>query len=286
MNHYIPQGEGIKLFSPAKLNLFFRVLNKRPDGFHEIASLYQAINLADILHVCLSDEDRLTCNEPGIPSDSSNLVWKAIGSFRKNTAKNFKVHVHLQKNIPVQSGLGGGSSNAATALWAVNQLLGRIVAEEDLRAFASEFSSDAPFFFSTGTAYCCGRGEILEAVPPLQPQSLWIAKPMDGLSTPLVYKYCQPEKFLGRNPRDFLYQILEGREAFFNDLEIPAFQLMPSLQRLKEKLQSLGFSSVTMTGSGTAFFCVGATSQAPVLEGIQFTPVQYLNRLEGKWYEK
>lgn len=286
MNNNSQQEGGVKLFSPAKLNLFFRVLHKRPDSFHEIASLYQAINLGDILQICLSDEDRLICNEPEIPTDSSNLVWKAIDSFRKNTGKNFKVHVQLQKKIPVQAGLGGGSSNAATALWAVNQLCGGTVAETDLRAFASEFSSDAPFFFSAGTAYCCGRGEVLEAAPSLQPQSLWIVKPKEGLSTPLVYKHCQPEKFQKRNPRDFLQQILKGRAAFFNDLEIPAFQLMPSLQLLKEKLLSLGFSSVTMTGSGTAFFCLGDRKLAPVLEGIQFIPTQYLNRPEGKWYEK
>jgi 4-diphosphocytidyl-2-C-methyl-D-erythritol kinase len=262
----------LELFSPAKLNLFFRVHSKRADGYHEISSLYQAIDLGDTLQLRLSDQDRLSCNDPQIPTDWTNLVWKALHVFRKETGKMDKVQIHLEKRIPIQAGLGGGSSNAATLLWGINQLLGEVVSEETLSHFAASFSSDAPFFFSQGSAYCRGRGEILEPVAPLPRHTLWLAKPQEGLSTPLVYQQCQSHQFPPRNPIETL-------------AEISAFTLLPSLLTLKKNLQALGFSSVTMTGSGTAFFCTGTPLERPHLEGVQFSPIRYLYRSTKDWYK-
>src|ERR1700688_1220422 len=106
--------EAVALFSPAKLNLFFRVLRRREDGYHEIASLYQAVNLGDTLQVQLGESQRLTCDDPSLPCDGSNLILKAAQVFRRNTGLDLKAHFHLIKRIPIQSGLGGGSGNAAT----------------------------------------------------------------------------------------------------------------------------------------------------------------------------
>jgi 4-diphosphocytidyl-2-C-methyl-D-erythritol kinase len=275
--------EGKSFFSPAKLNLFFRVLNRRSDGFHEIASLYQAISLGDTLSVSLAGEDRFTCNDPDLPCDSSNLVMIALNQFRQKTGYDFKVHFHLEKKIPIQAGLGGGSSNAATAMWVLNALAPTQVSEEELCRWASEFSSDAPFFFSEGTAYCSGRGEILEHLPSLPNTELWLAKPSDGLSTPLVYKHCRPEQFERRDPKESLAAILKGLPAYFNDLEIPAYTLLPKLATVRENLRDLGFTHVVMTGSGTAFFCLG-TVEDPVLSDVCFYPISFHNRLAGSWY--
>ncbi|MBX3718848.1 MAG: 4-(cytidine 5'-diphospho)-2-C-methyl-D-erythritol kinase [Parachlamydiales bacterium] len=277
-------GCSITLFSPAKLNLFFRVLYKREDGFHEIASLYQAISLGDTLTVSLAEDDLLTCTDPNVPCDSSNLIFKALDAYRRQTGNVFKVHIHLDKKVPMQAGLGGGSGNAATAMWAFNALSSRPVPEEVLSEWVGAFSSDAPFFFSQGAAYCRGRGEKIENIGKMPDTKLWIAKPQEGLSTPLVYRHCRPSEFPQRDPDQFLTELVSGNPCYFNDLEVPAFSLMPSLARLKDQLLEQGFSHATMTGSGTAFFCLGPkpSSQIP---GIDFYPASFVSRSNGNWYE-
>lgn len=275
--------ESLVLFSPAKVNLFFRVLSKRSDGYHAIASLYQAVSLGDVVSISLADEDRLSCDDPEVPCNEHNLMAKALKTFREKTGYAFKVHMRLEKKIPMQAGLGGGSGNAATVLFALNALSPSSVDESTLASWAAEFSSDAPFFFSTGSAFCTGRGEQLASLSDLPLVHFWLAKPQEGLSTPLVYKQCKPELLPQRDPEVFLQQALQGQLKTFNDLEHPAFALMPSLSDLKSALLHLGFSQVTMTGSGTAFMCFGQVS-VPVLPNISFYPVHFIYRKPEHWY--
>lgn len=110
----------LRLFSPAKINLFLHIVSKRSDGYHELSSLFQTITLGDRLTIELSDKDQLSCSDPQLPIDSTNLVLKATALFRKKTGLNPFFKIHLDKKIPIQAGLGGGSSNAATALWGCN----------------------------------------------------------------------------------------------------------------------------------------------------------------------
>lgn len=276
------------LFSPAKVNLFFRVLGKRADGYHEIASLYQAIDLGDTLEIELSDKDKLSCNHPFLPTNASNLILKAAHLFRQKTGLSLYTNIHLHKQIPMEAGLGGGSSNAATTLWALNTLAGHPASMDDLAAWSGELGSDISFFFSTGTAYCTGRGEVFKTIQDFSfspAYKLWIAKPSYGLSTQVVYKACTPLLFPPRDPQQALSQLLKRQPCYFNDLEIPAFQLMPKLATLKQDLLDLGFSHVTMTGSGTAFFCLGTPSLKPHLSGIEFYETQPLLRKEHCWYK-
>ena len=118
----LPEKRVLALFSPAKLNLFFAILGKRPDAYHEIFSLNQTISLGDTLRVELADTDLLTCNDPKIPVGPSNLIWRAAALFREKTGFWQPLRIHLDKHIPVEAGLGGGSSNAATVLFALNTL--------------------------------------------------------------------------------------------------------------------------------------------------------------------
>ena len=159
----------LTLFSPSKINLFLRIIRKRDDGFHDLASLFAAIGLGDQLHLQLSPSsdagDTFTCNMPGVPVDSTNLVVRALDLVREKTGnadKKFKIN--LQKECPAQAGLGGGSGNAATAMWGVNELLGRPATLSQLVEWSGELGSDITFFLSEGTAYCTGRGEIMEDV--------------------------------------------------------------------------------------------------------------------------
>jgi len=292
------QNTQLSLLSPAKVNLFFHILHPREDGFHEIASLYQAIDLFDGLQVELASQDTFTCSDPLLPMNESNLVVKALQLFRTKTGNRQPVRIHLEKKIPMQAGLGGGSSNAATALWAFSKLLltedNRVVEEGELRNWAAMLGSDVPFFLSSGLAYCTGRGEVLQAVAPLtRPEfsSFWIAKPReDGLPTPVVYQTYRRERGadcirLG-NPQDTLASFYTGQPLFYNDLEIAAFALLPSLKTIRDQLKNMvGFSTVLMSGSGTAFFCLGPV-QAPELSAVSFFSVKPCMRNEqGDWYE-
>lgn len=277
--------ENISLFSPAKLNLFFRVLRRREDQFHEIASLFQTISLGDNLHISLAEKEELFCNDPSIPLDEKNLVSKAISLFRRKSNLDFHVKVDLHKKIPVESGLGGGSSNAATALWGLNALLKTGFSDKELQGLSSEIGSDVPFFFSHGVAYCQGRGEMVEDLLPLPNKTLFLAKPQFGLGTPQVYRNCRPESFSPRDPKQIIEGFYHGEPVYFNDLETSAFELAPSLVDLKEKLIESGFEKVVMTGSGTSFFCFGK-DKAPDLPGILFFPIQFLYREKEKWYEQ
>jgi len=258
------------LFSPAKLNLFFKVHRKREDGYHEISSLYQAINLGDHLHIGLDKEDVLTCNDPHLSCDSSNLIQKAIHLFRKRAGTDVKVRCHLEKNTPVGGGLGGGSSNAATTLFAMNELTDRSLSFSELRLLSESLGSDVPFFFSHGTALCTGRGEKIEEVKPVPLTHLWVASPSFGISTREVYQRTQVED--------------KKEDIFFNDLEKAAFSLEPRLQSIKAALEKM-FEKVVMTGSGSSFFCIGDVEK-PALSGIRFFPVKCITREKEKWYEK
>jgi 4-diphosphocytidyl-2-C-methyl-D-erythritol kinase len=266
----------VKLFSPAKLNLFFRVLHKRDDGFHEIASLMQAISLGDTLTFEENSHELLTTSDPHLSCDESNTITQALRLFQKKTGYLKSLRIHVEKQTPMEGGLGGGSSNVATTLWALNTLSGLAIEEETLRKWAGEISSDAPFFFSSGTAFTTGRGEIVENMSPLKSRTLWLAKPEGkGLSTPLVYQHCHP------NVHNIAPRLMLERFIFLNDLEMPAFKLRPDLEQLKEDLIKLGFETVVMTGSGTTFFCLGDID--PHLPGIQFIKTRFLSRTSD-WY--
>lgn len=273
----------ISLNSPAKINLFLHIVGKRPDGYHNLASLFQTIDLCDKLHIELTDRDQLTCTDPTIPTDHSNLVLKAAELFRRKTGLQFGIRAHLEKNIPHQSGLGGGSSNAATTLWILNQLSGQKYSVEELSRWSSEIGSDIPFFFSEGTAYCTGKGENVQNMPKAAPQSLWIIKPNQGLSTPLVYGNVKIAELPKCSPQNCLDDFSMNKLLYFNDLEKAAFGIMPTLWDLKQQLLDQGFRTVVMTGSGSGFYCMGAAT--PNVDKTIFCKrVNFLNRDPDNWY--
>ncbi len=278
-------GEKITLFSPAKLNLFFRVLYRREDRFHEIASLFQTISLGDQLAMEIADQDKLYCSDPSIPTDSSNLVWKAVNLFRKKTGREFCVSIDLQKKIPIEAGLGGGSSNAATALWGLNKLLKTGFSDEEMQSWSMEIGSDVPFFFSRGVAYCTGRGEKVKNLGLSLKEHLWIAKPRYGLSTPLIYGNCRPDLLPARDPLEALKQFSEGCFEPYNDLEFSAFQVRPDLVEFRKSLLDIGFGGAVMTGSGSSFFCFSKERMdAPSLPGVDFFSASFLVRQQENWY--
>lgn len=274
----------LELFSPAKINLFLRVVSKRTDGYHNLSSVFQTLSLGDTLTMEPHDRDLLTCTDPELPTDDTNLALKATELFRQKTGLKHYFKIHLVKKIPTQAGLGGGSSNAASVLWGCDQLAHTKIALNTLKQWGSEIGSDIPFFFSQGTAYCTGRGESVYHLPALTSRPLWIIKPSCGLSTPEVYRRFRlstpvSEKILQRDLDEFL----AGSMTYFNDLEPPAFEINPGLQQLKKDLLASGFETALMSGSGSSFFCMGQ-GKLPLDPQLVVIPAQFINRSLDQWY--
>eukprot|EP00667_Euglena_gracilis_P010210 EG_transcript_10380 len=259
----------LEAFSPSKVNLFLRILRRRSDGYHDLASLFQAISLGDRLSLRLLPEDApddvFECNMAGVPVDRTNLVLRAVDLLRQRTGVARRLHIRLAKTVPAQAGLGGGSGNAATALWAANQLFGQPATMEQLVEWSAELGSDITFFLSGGTAYCTGRGEVLTPLPPLPPQRLYIFKPDIGLSTAAVFRALDLAALSPADPQDLLAKFQAAvptvasapSDAFVNDLEQPAFALVPELGVLRDELRGCGFPHVFMSGSGTSIVALG-----------------------------
>jgi len=259
----------LTLLCPAKLNLFLRVVRRRDDGFHDLASLFQTLSLGDRLTLQLApeqEEDSLACDAPGVPTDASNLVRKALDLFKaKADIPDVRFAATLLKRTPAEAGLGGGSSDAAAALFGANALCGFPASEQDLLEWAGDIGSDISFFFSGGTAYCTGRGEIVRPVAPLPnpPEQVWLVKPPEGLSTPKVFKTLDLEKRSTLDPEQLLEGFMQTGTSggiLVNDLEPPAFECLPSLAELKGSMKEHGFDKVLMSGSGTTLFAIGPPS--------------------------
>lgn len=268
-------------YSPAKVNLFLRVQRKREDGYHDLASLFQAVDLKDAMYFHHAHEDRLSCSDPLLPVDGSNLVVKALQLFRKKTGISTCFSIHLEKRVPMQAGLGGGSSNAATTLYALNELCGRPATQTELQAWAGAIGSDVPFFFSEGTALCEGRGEILYPLPPLDEPSIYLVKPVEGISTARVFSHVKVSAQFKCDPKEALSGFYTKRPSYFNDLEEAAFSLLPSLASLKQQLIESGFDHVVMTGSGTAFLCIG---KGELPKACFCHTLRFVRRSKEQWY--
>lgn len=269
----------LHLRSPAKINLFLHLKGKRGDGYHDLATLMQTISFFDEIALSLTSRDEFQCNEPGLQT-ASNLVCRARDLFRKKTDWQDPVAISLTKKIPIQAGLGGGSSNAATLLWGLNQLSGLKIQTAVLMEWASELGSDVPFFFSTGTAYCTGRGDHVTPLSPLPPRSLQLVLPDVPLSTKRVYASAIASPRSDRSSEAFLQAFITGNPRFENELEEGALQLEPALRELKGAYERSG-ARLAMTGSGSAFFSFDPLTPLPHSSVQQ---ASYIHRQNGDWY--
>ncbi len=247
--------------APAKVNLSLRVLGKRPDGFHEVDILMARLDLADELAFRNSRTTTLVCDAPGVPTDESNLVVKAIREFETAYGRKAKQHITLTKRIPHGAGLGGGSADAAITLKAVNDLLGTNYDAEELAAMAAALGSDVPFFLNPVVSRCTGRGEVVTPVPELAGWSrpIVLLKPQFGVSTPTAYKTLHDAHRLRGLP--YGVQKCDGIR-FVNDLEKPVFAKFPLLGMIKSwLLKRSGVRVAMMCGSGSTLFALTDTPE-------------------------
>jgi len=253
--------------TPAKINLFFEVLGKRSDGFHEVVSVALPIRLFDTLSFELTNVPTIhfECigsigHNKDIPLDESNLVVRAAALVQQRFNVSYGAAVTLTKRIPSQAGLGGGSSDAAAALRLACLTWNLDVPDAELLPLAAEIGSDCPIFFFERPTISTGRGEQIHPLP--SPSALWfvLLKPPEGLSTAAVYAECMPlHDGLFRKPEELLTALSNGNlqqmgQHLFNRLEVPARKLWSRFGNIQEQLLSAGCLAVQMSGSGTAFF--------------------------------
>ncbi len=248
--------------APAKINLSLRVQSKlREDGYHNVDILMAPIDLYDQLDFHNSRTTTLLCDTPGVPTDESNLVIKAIREFEKSYGRKAKQRITLTKRIPHGAGLGGGSADAAVTLKAINEIIGTNYDMEELGAMAANLGSDVNFFLNPVISRCTGRGEIVKPVPELAGWSspLVLIKPQFGVSTPSAYKALTCSKrFKSVN---YSAQKVDGI-SFINELERPVFAKFPILGIMKMwLLQQEGVRVALMSGSGSTLFALTETPE-------------------------
>lgn len=251
----------LTLSSPAKINLWLKVLGKRADGFHEVETRMCPISLADEVTVTLLETGPtvLTCSDPTVPTDESNLALKALRAFELRVGRTRFWSIHLEKRIPHGAGLGGGSSNAAAVLSAINALFPAPLTASSLNSLAAGLGSDVPFFLHGRTCDATGRGE--NVTPTLDfdwKLPVVLVKPPFGIATPWAYQHWAKSKPLAGVT--YARQLCPWGEMV-NDLERPVFEKWALLPTLKNwLLDQPETEAALMSGSGSTLFAVTKSS--------------------------
>jgi 4-diphosphocytidyl-2-C-methyl-D-erythritol kinase len=261
--------------SHSKVNLLLNILGCRPDGFHELESLMLPVPLRDTLQFLrVPGGIHLTCDDPALPVDGTNLVHRAAAAFLEGAGVTGGVRIHLEKRVPMAAGLGGGSGNAATTLLALNELYGAPLDDARLRALASQLGSDVPFFLREQPALVTGRGEKVQPLEPfaaLVGAALLLVRPGFGIATPWAYAQLarHPKALNGQPGRAAALasllavgDLVAAGRAFYNSLEAPALRKFPLLALFQEFLREQGALGALMSGSGSTTFALAASRTA------------------------
>ncbi len=264
---------GWTVFPPAKLNLSLEILGRREDGYHELRTELEPIDLTDRLTV---DEHAgpltLTSSDPSLPTDRRNLVVRAAEAYGDRVGRSPRVRMHLEKRIPAGAGLGGGSSDAAATLWVLDRLSGGLVGDEELMSLAAELGSDIPFFLGAGRAIGSGRGEILRPRPAVRVSDYVLLWPRFSISSQDVYRNLRSSLIweYGANrietlqdpPFDSKNHSYNHEQEARNDLGPVACRVCPSLAKTWHQCEALGIGSFHLTGSGSTLFTRQASRSA------------------------
>lgn len=266
----------LKVLSPAKINCFLYVIGKRDDGYHDLSSLMACIELYDEIEIEETENTKIEvfCDHPDVPKNESNIAWKAAFLFyknlnsvkakRKNKRKN-GVLIRIKKKIPVGAGLGGGSSNAASVLMALNSLHGNFFSTLQLMETGLLLGADVPFFIFGSPALARGVGEKLEKCRALLPYHIILCYPGVSASTHKVFKNIDI-KLTEKRKLDIHIRLnnwldiwnkfrnIDAAKYMHNDLEDTAYRLYPDIYRVKEEMESVLSKKVCMTGSGSSLF--------------------------------
>jgi 4-diphosphocytidyl-2-C-methyl-D-erythritol kinase len=251
----------------AKINLSLHILGKRPDGYHEIQTVLQSVSLHDTLNFATTDEGEISfsCDEDSLDLDANNLVVRAAEALRNQFAVKAGARINLEKRIPVQGGLGGGSSNAAVTLLALARLWKLPASSADLLKLSATLGADVPFFLEGGCAVATGIGTDLTPLPDLPKQHILIIKPRAMVSTSDAYKALkcpalttlEGNSILAVSRTQAIFSDLEQWplcDHLENDFERVIFDIEPEILRVKEALLRAGARCALLAGSGSSVF--------------------------------
>ncbi len=272
----------------AKINLGLHIVGKRPDGFHDIETIFHRIDLFDVINIEKSEDISIVSTDPTIPTDSGNLCWKAAELLRKESGTAFGARIAIEKNIPVGAGLGGGSSDAAAVLTALNAMWGLSMSEDVLRRIALQLGSDVPFFLDNSSAYGEGRGERLTPLELNLPYWIVLVNPNIHVSTPWAYTRLSEERngtfphrprLIDRIGKDVVAGVLRAE----NDFEGIVFSEHPKIGSIKQQLNELGAVLSLMSGSGSTMFGL-FDDKVSTMKAFQFFSKEYFVHLTEPYF--
>jgi 4-diphosphocytidyl-2-C-methyl-D-erythritol kinase len=251
----------LRLMAPAKINWTLEVLGRRPDGFHEVKTILQTIDLSDSLELETASDLTLEATGEGLPPPQENLTMRAARLLQERAGCNSGARMRLTKTIPVAAGLGGGSSDAAAALRGLDRLWRLALPHERLLELAAEVGSDVPFFLRGGTALAEGRGERITPLPDAPTTAILVLVPPLSIpeKTQRMYSLLGPEHYGDGAASDrFADALRQGRPLeesdLYNVFDSLAFQAFPELHACRQALIQAGASAVHLAGSGPALF--------------------------------
>ena len=248
-----------------KINWSLRVLGKRPDGYHEIDTVFQTISLHDTIRIIPTEENHidLSCDDPSLPSDERNLVWRAAAALQLRCSIQSGVRIRLEKRIPVHAGLGGGSSDAAATLMGLAYLWNVTITESELMELAGNLGADVPVFFYGGTARGAGTGTKIAPLHDAADKFLLVVKPNANISTAKAYEALNAAALTTSDAKTILSSSQRSSfpdsfssAALLNDFEAVVLQLQPEIERARAALMNAGASAALLAGSGAAVFGV------------------------------
>ena len=246
--------------SPAKINVCLHVLGRRADGYHEVAMAMQRVDLCDRIKIRLGGVSgvRVDCRGVALSNGEENIAAKAARLFLRETGRDIGVEIEIEKHIPVAAGLGGGSSNAATVLEGIDELLGTRLGKTRLMELGGQLGADVPFFIFGAPAWATGIGTRLAALPPLPPVAYLLVNPKIAVSTAWAYQSLQLTRGgeLANLPRFSAATREEFCARLHNDLERVTLQRFPLLADIKQLLLNHGACGSLMSGSGATVFGV------------------------------
>lgn len=247
--------------TPAKINLTLDILRKRTDGYHDLSMIMQTIGLYDVIHLEKSQGGiEVSCTDHRIPCDHTNLVYKAADALNRWASFKKGAKIHIEKNIPLEAGLAGGSANAAGVLKGLAQLWGMSIPEAALMAIGKSVGADVPFCLLGGTALAEGTGDILTPLPSLPKYHVVLVKPDFGISTQKAFSLVDICRIQRHPDNEGLCEALKkgDRQALerglVNVFEEGTFREYPLLQQIKAELMEQGADASLMTGSGPTMY--------------------------------